>query len=183
MKAPLLHISIAVSAFALALLAYGVLYGVISAKSATVASLQNTIDTKAEAASRAAAARSALAKTSADEDLVQAYFVSETGVVAFIDDLQRRGDSLGSVVSVSSVQPSGTAAATAFILALSIKGSFDAVMRTFGSIEYAPYNLSVLEFSLIQEEGAGWRADFTLRAGSVPTPPTNNVIAVSYEHP
>lgn len=174
MKSYLTHAVTALVTCVLALTGYGTLYATISTKSAAVATLQNAIDAKTEVATRVASARSALAETAADEVLMQAYFVPETGVVSFIDNLQAKGTALESVVTVSSVETAGTDMAPTLILVLALKGSFDAVMRTIGAIEYAPHDLSILDFSLRQNDKTLWHADVKLRVGSVPAPPANS---------
>lgn len=162
----------AVIAFALCigvLIAYGMWYTVIEAKSTAVVNLQNQIDTKRETASRTASARAALSEIAGDEAAVRSYFVPETGVVAFINDLEARGNFQKAVVSVLSVAKEGTSARPTFMFTISIKGAFDAVMRTIGTIEYAPYALSLSTLSLIQVDKNLWHADIKLLVGSVST--------------
>jgi hypothetical protein len=166
MRSPFLHLIVWALVSSAALSGYGYWYAVIAHKSAAVAELQNRIDEKTEAASRIAAARATLAEIAGDEASVENYFVPETGVVPFIDDLEERAQALSAslkVVSVSAVpkQP-------IIVFSLAIEGSFDAIMRTMGAIEYAPYDLSVSKLS-ISENGKGlWHADLELSVGSVP---------------
>jgi hypothetical protein len=151
-----------------ALAGYGVWYSAIAAKSATVAALQDGIDTKTETINRIAATRATLADIASDEAVVQNYFVPELGVVTFIDALEARGKELKASISVLSVSTSGTSARPTLTLTLSVEGTFDAVMRTLGSIEYAPYSLSLTTLSVMQDDGGTWRADVKLVVGSVP---------------
>jgi len=145
---------------------YGMWYVAVSAKSATVAELQNSIVSKTETVNRIAATRATLAGIANDEAVVQGYFVPEASVVAFIDSLQARGKALGTAVSVLSVGAVGTAAQPALTLSLNIKGAFDAVIRTVGSIEYAPYALSISALEVIQDGKGSWHADLKLLVGS-----------------
>ncbi|MDP2665238.1 MAG: hypothetical protein Q8P23_01125 [bacterium] len=168
MKSPFSHIIIAVVMCVSAIVGYGMWYAVTSAKSASVAALQNQIDTKTETANRIAAARATLANIASDETIVQNYFVPETSVVPFIDALETSGKTLGTTVSVLSVGTSGTPAKPSLELALSVKGTFDAVMRTIGSIEYAPYDLSILSLTVVQNDKNSWHADLKVLVGSVP---------------
>ena len=147
-------------------LGYFLWYSIISAKSNSVANLQNQIDTQTEAVSRAASARAAVAEIQSDENAVHDYFVPETGVVSFINNLETLGQSQGTDVSVLSVS-AGTGALPTLTFSLTVKGTFDAVMHTVGAIEYSPYDLSISEFSLTQDVGNGWQANLGLVVGSV----------------
>lgn len=169
MKSPMTHLLLAVSICAVALSGYGFLYATLAKKSAIVASLESELRAKTETASRIASARTALTNIAGDEALVQSYFVSETGVVSFIEDLQTRARAQGSALSVLSVSAGDTNTHSTLVLTLTIRGTFDAILRTVGSIEYAPYDLSVSSFTLQQDVGGGWRADLGIRVGSVST--------------
>jgi len=169
MKSSFTHLIVAVVLCAAALVGYGMWYAAITTTSTAVVELQNQIDAKNETASRITVARSALSEIASDEATVRSYFVSEASVVAFINDLESRGLSQGATVDVLSVSTSGTPAHPALGLTLTIRGSFDAVMRTVGTIEYAPYNISISQFSLGQGDQKDWHADFKLLVGSVST--------------
>ncbi|MEK7114198.1 MAG: hypothetical protein AAB850_01475, partial [Patescibacteria group bacterium] len=108
MKSSFIHLGIALGACIAALAGYGMWYTTIAAKSIAVAELQHQIVAKTETARRIAAARSALVEISGDEAAVRSYFVPETNVVAFINDLEARGLSQGTSVNVLSVSTSGT---------------------------------------------------------------------------
>jgi len=167
MKSSLAHLLLAGSACALALVGYGFWYAAIANKSAAVAALQENIEAKSETMSRLSAARIALTEISGDEAAVQRYFVSETEAVAFIDSLESLGRSQGATVHVLSVSTVRTSAQPALALSLSATGTFDAVMRTVGAIEYTPYALSITALS-VGKNGAesGWLATLDLRVGS-----------------
>jgi len=168
MKSPLTHLVFALIMGAALLATYGVWYAAVSAKSASVTALQGQIDTKTETIKRLATTRATFAEMAGDEAVVQGYFVPETGVVSFIDSLESRGDSLGATVNVLSVSTSKTSAQPSLELSLAINGTFDAVMRTVGAIEYAPYALSIMSLSVEQEAGGVWRANIQISVGSVP---------------
>jgi len=146
---------------------YGYWYARIADKSAIVAELQAQIDSKSEAASRIASARATLSEISKDEAVVQSYFVPETAVVPFINDLEARARMQKAALKVLSVSTSGTPAQPTLTLALALDGSFDAVMRTLGAIEYAPYYLSITKVSLIENGEGVWHADLEMIVGSV----------------
>lgn len=166
MKSSFLHAAGALALCLAILSGYGVWYAAVAAKSAAVASLQSEIDTKTETMSRVAAARATLSQLADDEAIVQGYFVPEAGIVPFIDAIQTQGRTIGASVSVLSVGTAGTASQPSLVLSLSINGSFDTVMRTVGSIEFAPYALSITDFSVSQDAKEGWHADLKISVGS-----------------
>ena len=167
MKSPLTHLLLASVACALVLTGYGFWYAAIANKSAAVAALQENIEAKSETMKRLSAARMALAEIVDDEAAVQRYFVSETEAVAFIDSLESRGRFQGATVHVLSVSTARQSVPPALALSLSVLGTFDAVMRTVGAIEYAPYALSITKFSVGRSgTESGWLATLDLQVGS-----------------
>lgn len=175
MKSSFIQLTVACVVCSTSLILYGFWYAAVSAKSVGVAKLESEIVAAIEATSRAASVRAALAKITSEETVVQSYFVPEAGVVAFINDLEERGRQQEAVVSVLSVSAGGETKNPTLVLALTINGEFDAVMRTVGTIEYAPYALSISEISLGQEDGKGrWRANLKLRVGSLSANTTTN---------
>lgn len=173
MKSSFFHFIIALAAGVAVLAGYGVWYAVVAAKSASVADLQNQIDTKTEAEGRVASARAAIAEVASDENVIRSYFVPKTGVVAFINNLEASGQSQGTKIDVLSVS-AGTGAQSTLELSLAVNGTFDAVLRTVGAIEYAPYDISLSSFSLAQDAENNWRADLGIVVGS-----TDSEIATS----
>lgn len=167
MNSPLTNLIIALVVCIAASIGYGVWYTAIATKSTAVANLESRIVTKTQTASRIASARAALTEIAGDESIVQSHFVSKTGVVAFIDDLEARGKAQGVIMSVLSVSTGGAPTRPTLVLTLAIKGTFDAVMRTIGSIEYAPYDISILGLSLGQDASNSWHADLKLLIGSI----------------
>ncbi|MBI2025451.1 hypothetical protein HYT04_01530 [Candidatus Kaiserbacteria bacterium] len=168
MKSSLTRLLIWISVCAASLAVYGFWYSAIAGRSAAVADLQSQIDNRMEAAGRVAAARTALAEIAGDESAVQNYFVPETGVVPFIDNLEARALARGTAMKVLSVSVGNSAKKPTLVLSFSIRGTFDAVMRTVGAIEYAPYDISVSRLSLVKEEKSSWNATLELIVGSVP---------------
>ena len=175
MNAPRTRFLIVLAIGAAALAGYGFWYAAVSAKSADVAAVQNQIVAATETVSRVAAARAALAEIAGDEAKVRAYFVSEADVVSFINALESLGLSQKAAVSVDSVATGKSSGRSTLMLALSVKGTFDAVMRTVGAIEYAPYDIMVSTLSVGQDAKNSWHADLSLVVGSVP--PTDTAIA------
>lgn len=168
MRSPSAHLAVAIITGIAALAGYGTWYAVISSKSSAVASLQSQITAATETVSRASSVRTALAEVAGDETVVRGYFVSEAAVVSFINDLEARGTAQGATVSVLSVSTGGSAAQPVLLLALSITGTFDAVMRTVGVVEYAPYAISITTLSVEQSDKNSWQANLNLLVNSVP---------------
>lgn len=180
MKTALTHFAVAVVVFVLTLAVYGFLYAAVANKSAAVAGLDERIQAKVETSHRIASARAALADISDNETTMRGYFVSESDVVAFINDLEARGRLQNASVTVLSVSTASENAHSALTIALTIKGTFEAVMRTLGSVEYAPYYLRIGTLSLGLDTPAGgksasngknsWHADLSIIVGSTAPP-------------
>lgn len=166
MRKALLQLVVTLVVVAAAAGGYALFYEAVSAKSAEAAALQTQINEKTEASARVMAAQAALSEIAADEAAVQAYFVPETAVVPFIDDLESRGRVLHTTVAVTSVAAKHVENRPVLVLALTIDGSFDAVMRTVGAIEYAPYDISVSSLTLALVDGGNWRANLGVLVGS-----------------
>jgi len=172
MKSPSAHFLAALVIGLLVAGCYGVWYSAVSHKSQQVADLQSQIDDANKNVNRIASARAALAEIANDEANVQSYFVPETGVVTFINTLEALGPVERSTVSVLSVSTAGTPTQPLLLLSLSITGTFDAVMRTIGAVEYAPYDLSISKLSVTQNDKGSWQANISLTVGSAPTATT-----------
>jgi hypothetical protein len=171
MKSHILNLGIEIIVAVIVLIGYGFWYAEVAAKSAAVAELQNQIATKTETASRIASARVAIAEITSDEAIVQGYFVPESNVVAFINDLEAQGRMQDATTSVLSVSAGTSDASPTLLFSIVVKGSFDAVMCTVGTIEYMPYDLSILKLSLVQNDKNSWQSDLSIRVGSVKTTP------------
>ncbi|OIO50728.1 hypothetical protein CO131_00025 [Candidatus Kaiserbacteria bacterium CG_4_9_14_3_um_filter_50_16] len=166
MKSSFFHLVFAIVVCVVILIGYGVWHAAIAKEGAAVTTLQSQIDAKTEAINRMSTTQTVLADITGDEAVVQSYFVSETGVVAFINDLEDRGRLLGTVVNVLSVSTGVVPAQPTLVFALTINGTFDAVMRTVGAIEYAPYDISISTLSVGQDGKNNWHADLKLSVGS-----------------
>lgn len=172
MKTSMIHFIVVAGAVLALGIGYLMWYGTVSQKSAEVASLQAEITSASETVSRIASTKAALARLATDEAKVQSYFVSEAGVVAFINALQALGTAQQSTLSVTSVSAGGTKARPALTFDLAIDGPFDAVMRTVGAVEYAPYAITVTGLAVRQDATSTWHADLGLSVGSVPATAT-----------
>lgn len=150
----------------LAFVAYGAAYGAVSAKSAEVSALQDQINLRTATVNRLTTARATLAELSTDETSVANYFVPQSGIVSFIDNLEATGRALGANVQTQSVSTGGTSVRPTLDLSLTADGTFDAVMRTVGAIEYAPYAISITRLSVGALDKGSWEAQMELLVGS-----------------
>ncbi len=166
MRPPLSHLVFASLACVITVVGYGFWYASVGTKSTTVANLENQITSKTETVSRISSVRASLAEIAGDEASVQSYFLPETGVVAFINNLEDQGKKQGTAVSVLSVSTNTASGQSTLSFTLSVRGTFDAIMRTVGIIEYAPYDLSISALSITQDGKSGWHADLTMTVGS-----------------
>ena len=168
MKSPLTNVIIAGSVCIVVMISYGALYNYVVAESVTVANIERQIIAKTGTESRIASTRASLAEIANDETNIQSYFIPETGVVSFIDTLQTQARALNATTSILSVSMSGVGSVQAALkTALTIKGTFDSVMRTIGAIEYMPYDLSISALSLEQDTKNMWHANLNLVVGSI----------------
>jgi len=178
MKTPLLHIIVWGLVCAAALSSFGYWYAVIAEKSLTVAELQGQIDGKIETANRISTARATLLEIAEDEAAVRNYFVPEAGVVAFINDLEKRARAQGATLKVLSVSAGVVAKQPVLILSLALEGGFDPVMRTLGAIEFAPYDLFISELTMGENGKGVWNASIKITVGSVPSTSATSTQAV-----
>lgn len=149
----------------LALVAYGFWYAIVVGESADVARLEEQIDMKLETVQRVTAARAALAQVTTDEEVIQSHFLSEGAIVSFIDSLESSGVTKQASVEVQSVSRMESSPVPTFKFAIEVQGPFDAVMRTIGAIEHAPYAVSITNLSVTKRD-KNWSGDFTMTVGS-----------------
>jgi hypothetical protein len=170
MKSPLIHLIVWACVCAAALVGYSVWFAAVESKSMAVAALENKIKTKNETSARVTEARAILAKIAEDESLVRGYFVPETKIVSFINALEGLSSEQKTEMKVLSVSTRGDAqhANLELRISASVQGAFDAVMRTVGAIEYAPYHISITKFSVTNGEKDSWSASLELVVGSMP---------------
>lgn len=147
--------------------ALGSWYVSVEKKSAEVARLEAQIIEKTDTMARIAAARASLAQIADDETTIASYFVPETSVVSFITSLEDRAETLNTSLGVLSVEKAGTPSNPAFKFVLAIDGTFEAIMRTVGALEYAPYNLSIQSASISNVDENSWRGTIVLLVGSL----------------
>ena len=150
---------------------YAFWYASVGSSSVRAAALSEEIRTKGQDSARVAAAKVALEALSEDEAAMRAYLVRQEDIVPFLSRLEETGTSLGSNIEVVSVAAENTETRSHIRLSLKISGSFDAVLRTLGAIEYGPYDsaLQALTFDTIPggtEGAAVWTAAATFTLGT-----------------
>ena len=130
-------------------------YSIVTAKSAEASTLQSQITTQSNTATQTAQAKVELAQLTSQEATINQYFVQTNNVVPFLEQLQSIGKFLGADVQVASVSAVPGTPYGHLDLSLSITGSFDAVSRTVGAIEYEPYDTTITSFALTVTSNAG----------------------------
>ncbi|MES2931755.1 MAG: hypothetical protein V4682_03625 [Patescibacteria group bacterium] len=166
----LIQLAIALVIFAGVLGAYGFWYSLVGKSSVEAAALTEEIRTKSQDSARVAAAKVALESLAEDEAAMRAYLVREQDIVPFLGTLEDTGATLGSSVQVVSVSAESKGERSQLLLSLKITGSFDAVLRTLGAIEYGPYDIAIqsVTFDTAPVEGAAsaWTAAATFSLGT-----------------
>ncbi len=166
MKPSLTHFAVAALIVILLIVGYGVWFSAVANESAHVVDLGNQITAAHETIDRVTSARATLTEIAGDETKVQSYFVSETDAVALINDLEGRGLAHKATVSVLTVSAGGSPARPVLLISLTVNGTFEGVMRTIGSIEYAPYDISISKLSVARDGKDSWHAELGLTVGS-----------------
>jgi len=139
---------------------YATGYFILSHARAEDAALAGQEATKNAEVARLTQAHTALASHDSDQAVLDQYVIKKSDIVPFLESLQSTGKSLGSAVDVLSVADQSDKAHNRIQLSLSISGSFDAVMRTIGTIEYGPYDGVITSLSLASTPGTGHAAPF-----------------------
>lgn len=137
-----LGILIAASAF------YGFAYHELQVSKVKAADLALKLNSRTTELARLADARAALTTLAADEQSLSQYSIQKSAIVPFLEQIQSVGKPLGATVDVLSVADEKSAGHSRVSLSLTISGSFDAVVRTLGAIEYAPYDAVVSNATL-----------------------------------
>lgn len=173
MKHVLTQLTLSGVLFLVALGGYAYWYHVLGEVNAQVAELSAAADAKAANAATSDLAAGELAARAAAANDIQAYFVASGNVVGFLEALQSLGSGLGAGVSVVSVTANASPRAH-LDLALSVSGTFAAVMRAAGAIEYAPYDVTMKTLTLSTssvDPNAPWTAAMTLSVGTASSTP------------
>ncbi len=108
---------------------------------------------------RAASARTSEDDLLAQENFIASHLVKTADIVLFLERIEGTGKAFGATVQVASLSGEGKTSNGKISLSLSITGTFDAVMRTLGSIENGPYANMVSDLTLdTPDKGQTWSA-------------------------
>lgn len=174
-RASLIQLIIALMIFAGVAGAYAFWYAAVGKASVEAASLSEQIRTKSQDSARVDAAKVALESLAEDEAAMRAYLVREQDIVPFLGSLEQTGASLGAGVEVVSVATERKDDRSQIRLSLKVTGSFDAVLRTLGAIEYGPYDSTIqsVTFDTVPVEAGkpvSWTAAATFTLGAQAQP-------------
>jgi len=145
-------------------------YYQVMGESRRSAELEATIQSTVNGAVAAAETSDTLASLMQDEAAIKGYYVDLANIVSFLERLEGTGRSVGSTVEVVTVADKPGADGR-IVLSARITGSFDAVLRTLGAIEYGPYDSRVVSLNVdTPPGGSAWTAVVGLSI-AVNTPP------------
>ena len=88
-----------------------------------------------------------------EERYVEERLLAVSDIVSFLSAFERKGNQHGAEVEVVSVSEKQEGRV---VIAFSVSGSFDAVMRTLGSIEYEQYASAIENVTLETAPGEAW---------------------------
>ena len=169
----LIHLGIAAAVF---LVAIAVVVGVsllLATKEQEAEKLAQDIAAKQAETVRVAAAKAALPVLVEAEEALARHNLSNEDIVPFLEGLEKLGRGQGATVDVLSVTGGEGNPPQRLMLSLKVAGSFDAVARTIGIIEYGPYDTQVITLTIdrgVNEEGAQtWTAAAILSFGASTT--------------
>jgi Tfp pilus assembly protein PilO len=128
----------------------GVTFGflTISKGAKSIETLATTVSEKRQETLRVALAKAALPKLAESEATLDTHIVRAEDIVTYLGDLERQGKSQGATVEVVSVSPEQNTEQPRIALSIKCTGSFDAVERTLGMIEYGKYDAVVSNVTL-----------------------------------
>ena len=148
-KTSLIQVGIAGAVLLIALVAYVFWYMTVSGMGKEVATLEVEIQSRANESERINDARTALSLLATSEARLRSYFINTEEVVIFLERITATGRALGADVEVVNVQAeTQTETRGQMALSLYITGSFDAVMRTVGAIEFGPFDSSLTDITI-----------------------------------
>lgn len=177
-RAPYIHLIAAGLFLMVAIGAYAFWYRHVSGLSTQAAELSAQLQTIGDAGGRASSVRRELDEVARQEADVYRRFVGSDTIVTYLETVEATGRGLGASVEVVSVAnaPARAGLPAQLQMSLRITGTFDAVMRTLGAIEYQAYDTTLASLTLdTPEAGESWTAAATFLVGTPPaatsTPP------------
>ena len=174
MTRSLSHLIISISLLAGVLGLYAFWYYTVEKATGRSVALQAEIDKVMHDTVVAAETSDALTALATDEAAIKGYSIPLTDIVPFLERIEGTGRELGSAAEVVAVSDKPGADGR-IVISLRILGSFDAVMRTLGAIEYGPYDSRIVNLTLDKPPTAGsaWTASASISVAvtEVPTKP------------
>lgn len=166
MNRVLTHLVIALVFLALSIAAYVFAFLAIEKTRDQIAEVSGKTVALVEDQERIKEAQGALAALSQNESRITGYFLNEKEIVSFLEEVESAGEALGADVTVVAVNNERNATPPRVSVALRITGSFDAVMRTIGVIEYQSYD-GIITTITMDDQGSGvWGASITYSVGT-----------------
>lgn len=166
MNRALTHLMIALVLLALMLAAYVFVFLGIEKTRNQIAEVSGKMVQLEKDRERIREAQGALAALSANEARVTGYFLNEAAIVDFLEEVESAGDALGATVTVVAVNNERGAAPPRVSVSLRVTGSFDAVMRTIGVVEYGPYDGVITTVTMDDQGDGAWGASVTYSVGT-----------------
>ncbi len=165
----LIQLSLALALLVGSCVAYGFWYAGVRAMSARSEALNIELGERTADSARVIAAKEALQNLAADEATVRQYLIRPGDVVAFLEELEGTGSALGATVEVVSVSAEQGTGRGTIALSTKITGSFDAVLRTLGAIEYGPYDSRITGLTFDTVSPGAWTAAASFTIGTQAT--------------
>lgn len=141
-------------------------YAALAEKSAAAALIQAEAAYKTSLAESAPAAQAVRAEIARNERLLAEFFVSKIEIDAFVANMERKADELGLLVQEREVAFSQINGRETHTVSMTMSGTFDALMRFTGSLEYSPYDVSLDSLDLTHAQGMLWSADVAVTVGN-----------------
>lgn len=124
--------------------------------------LQAQIHTTIESAVTAAETSDTLAELAVDEAAIEGYRIKLADIVSFLERIEGTGRALTSSVEVVTVADKPGSDGR-MMITIRVIGTFDAVLRTLGAIEYGPYDSKITSLTFdTPTNGGAWTAVTTL---------------------
>lgn len=173
-RKPFIHLIIAAVIVVAALGASAFVDYRLLARIADREALEADIAARRVAQGRNVNAAQTLRESAATRAAVRGYFVPASDTVSFLEGLESLARSFGASATVVSIA-NATDPRPALVIPLEITGSYTAVMRTLGALEYGPHDIRVTSFSLgnsAGDEKGAWTAAVGLTVGAIATSTT-----------
>ena len=148
-------------------------YGYLSALGQSVSDLSQKLEQESKQGQELKQSVTLLNQITPQIDVINSYFVSADGEVAFIDDIENRAKNLSLAPEINSVQIDKTKELSAkgleyLTLNLAVKGKWSNVYKFVTLLPNLPYQIIVTQADIAnQSEGtssaAVWQGSFTLR--------------------